>query len=251
MNNSPLESLADKAKDVALPPLQNSEFSLQSIEPRSLAEFCFTSLLYWVPTRAGVALRRLIYPLLFEKSGASLTVEDNVKLRGISSLSFADRVSLRNNVSLAANSINSSIKLGCEVFLDNGVDIRTVAGYEGCHIIIGDKTYIGPYTCFAGPGSISVGSNCLIASHCGIYANNHNFENTEVLIRDQGVRHRGISIGDNCWLGSGVTILDGVVIGAGCVVGAGAVVTRSLPEQSIAIGVPAKVVGRRGEVDTD
>lgn len=251
MTNSPLESLPGKIQDISVPPLQNSDFSLQTIEPRGLAEFCCTSFLYWIPTLVGVALRRLIYPLLLEKSGASLTVEDNVKIRGISSLSFADRVSLRNNVSLAANSINSSITLGCEVSLDNGVDIRTVAGYEGCHIAIGDKTYIGPYTCLAGPGSISIGSDCLIASHCGLYANNHNFDNTEVLIREQGVRHRGISIGDNCWIGSGVTILDGVIIGSGSVIGAGAVVTRSLSEQSIAVGVPAKVIGRRGDIHTD
>jgi acetyltransferase-like isoleucine patch superfamily enzyme len=54
-----------------------------------------------------------------------------------------------------------------------------------------------------------------------------------------------IRIGDDCWIGARVFVLAGVTIGDGCVVGAGSVVTRSLPPNSIAVGVPAKVVGWR------
>ena len=52
-------------------------------------------------------------------------------------------------------------------------------------------------------------------------------------------------IEDDCWIGSGVRILDGVTIGHGSIVGAGAVVTKSIPPYSIAVGVPAKVVSQR------
>jgi acetyltransferase-like isoleucine patch superfamily enzyme len=56
-------------------------------------------------------------------------------------------------------------------------------------------------------------------------------------------------IEDDVWIGSKATILDGVVIGAGVVVGAGAVVTMSIPPCSIAVGVPAKVIGKRDAVN--
>ena len=64
-------------------------------------------------------------------------------------------------------------------------------------------------------------------------------------IREQGLTTKGIEIGDDCWLGYGVKVLDGVTIGQGSIVGAGAVVTKNLPPYSIAVGVPAKVIGSR------
>jgi acetyltransferase-like isoleucine patch superfamily enzyme len=67
-----------------------------------------------------------------------------------------------------------------------------------------------------------------------------------VPIAQQGITRQGIVIGEDVWIGCGARILDGVQIGNGAVIGAGAVVTRSVPDYCIAVGVPAKVVGRRG-----
>ena len=47
------------------------------------------------------------------------------------------------------------------------------------------------------------------------------------------------------WIGSKATILDGVVIGVGAIIGAGAVVNHSIPPYSIAVGIPARIVGLR------
>lgn len=58
-----------------------------------------------------------------------------------------------------------------------------------------------------------------------------------------------ITIGDNCWLASNVTVCPGVTIGNGCVIGAGAVVTNDIPDDSLALGVPAKVVRKITEKD--
>lgn len=51
-----------------------------------------------------------------------------------------------------------------------------------------------------------------------------------------------IHIGDDVWLGANVTILPGVRIGNNVVIGAGAVVTRDIPDDSLAVGVPARVI---------
>jgi acetyltransferase-like isoleucine patch superfamily enzyme len=123
------------------------------------------------------------------------------------------------------------------VCFDQGVDINTAG--EDCTIEIGDGSYLGPYVCMAGPGNIKIGKNCLIALQSGLYANNH---------RAYGLSREGIEIEDNCWLGTGVKILDGVKIGHGSVIGAGSVVTKDIPPSSIAVGIPAKVIKKsKGE----
>nr|MDF9461308.1 sugar O-acetyltransferase [Lactobacillus amylovorus] len=58
-----------------------------------------------------------------------------------------------------------------------------------------------------------------------------------------------ITIGDNCWLASNVTVCPGVTIGNGCVIGAGAVVTKDVPDNSLVVGVPGKVIRKITEKD--
>jgi acetyltransferase-like isoleucine patch superfamily enzyme len=81
-----------------------------------------------------------------------------------------------------------------------------------------------------------------------LHSESHVFADANVPIKDQGISYQGITIEDNVWIGSKATILDGVVIGMGAIIGAGAVVTNFIPPYSIAVGVPAKVVGTREKV---
>ena len=64
----------------------------------------------------------------------------------------------------------------------------------------------------------------------------------KIPIRLQGTSHKGIIVGDNCWIGAKATILDGVRIGNGCVIAAGSVVTKSFPDNVIIAGNPAKII---------
>lgn len=114
-------------------------------------------------------------------------------------------------------------------------------------IEIGDNCSVNPYCSLLGYGGITIGNNVRIAAGTSIVAFNHNFEDTDAPIVDQGNRWTGIKIEDDVWIAGGVRILDGVTIGKGSVIGAGSVVNRSIPAYSVAVGVPAKVIKKRGE----
>lgn len=94
---------------------------------------------------------------------------------------------------------------------------------------------------------INVGCNVLIAPNCAFYPYDHGVE-PGVLMNKQPLQTKGgIFIDDDAWLGVGVIVLDGVRIGKGAVVGAGSVVTRDVPDNAIAAGVPARLVKMRGD----
>lgn len=66
---------------------------------------------------------------------------------------------------------------------------------------------------------------------------------TEVQSRRDRIEYAlPVTIGDDCWIGGNVTILPGVTIGKGTTIGSGSVVTKSIPEFSVAVGSPAKVI---------
>lgn len=209
-------------------------------------EVVLITLVGGMPRPVGTLVRRLLYRFIFARLGHSLYTQRGVEFLGASCIEIGDRVRILRDVRLNANGYNNKIRIGSLVCLDRGVDINVVPHEGNCHIEIGELTHISPYTCLAGPGHIKIGKSCLIASHVGIYANNHNFADPTSYIRDQGVTRKGIFIEDDCWLGTGVKVLDGVTIGRGSVIGAGAVVTRDIPPYSVAVGFPAKVISQRG-----
>jgi len=125
--------------------------------------------------------------------------------------------------------------------------VSTTLNDMGSHIRIGNNVGIGEFAYLGGAGGLEIGNNCIVGQYLSCHPENHNHEDTERLIRLQGVQRKGIKIGDNCWIGSKVTILDGVNVGNGCVLAAGAVVTRSFPDNVIIGGVPARILKWRNE----
>jgi len=139
---------------------------------------------------------------------------------------------------------------GGRIRLSRGVRISDgaiLAPYGGS-VDLGEDVYIGPYCVLYGHGGLTIGPNTLIAAHTVIIPSNHCFDDPGLPIMRQGMVSLGIAIGQDVWIGCGARILDGVTIGDGCVVGAGAVVTRSLGPNSVAVGVPARIVRTRGPV---
>jgi acetyltransferase-like isoleucine patch superfamily enzyme len=76
---------------------------------------------------------------------------------------------------------------------------------------------------------------------------NHGYEDITIPISKQSQPERAVSIGDGSWLGHGSVVLPGVTIGRHVVIGANSVVTKDIPDFSVAVGVPAKVIRRFDE----
>jgi acetyltransferase-like isoleucine patch superfamily enzyme len=116
----------------------------------------------------------------------------------------------------------------------------------GGDIDIGVNCSVNPYCVLYGLGGLKIGDNVRIAAHTVIVPANHTFDDPSIPICRQPETKKGIIIEDDVWIGAGCRILDGVRIGRGSVIGAGSVVTKSIPEMSVAVGVPARVIRRRG-----
>ncbi|KAL5333146.1 trimeric LpxA-like protein [Aspergillus crustosus] len=116
----------------------------------------------------------------------------------------------------------------------------------GCNISVGKSFYANFNLTVLDCGLVTIGDNVEIGPNVSIITAEHY---TEINARraNRGKEFtRQVIIGNDCWIGAGVTILAGVTIGEGCTVGAGAVVKRDIPAFRIAVGVPARVVGSAG-----
>jgi acetyltransferase-like isoleucine patch superfamily enzyme len=136
-----------------------------------------------------------------------------------------------------------SITIGERCEIHRGAQLLAYGG----SIEIGDDCSINPGCILYGHGGLKIGSHVRIAAQTLIVPANHIFADAHRLIRDQGETRKGITIGDDVWLGARVTVLDGVEIAEGCVIAAGAVVTASTEPYGVYVGVPARLVKHRGE----
>ena len=107
-------------------------------------------------------------------------------------------------------------------------------------IIIGNYSRIGLGNTIIGP--VNIGDHVNLAQNITVSGLNHNFQNVEKLIDEQGVSTRPIIIEDDVWIGANSVILSGVTLGKHCIVAAGSVVTHSIPPYSVCAGSPAKVI---------
>jgi len=126
--------------------------------------------------------------------------------------------------------------LAPNVSLRNGERIQI-----GRHCHIGERSHL-----WAGDstGRIIIGDFVSFAPEVFVTASDYQFVKGRPF-RQQPKNEKDIIIGNDVWLGTRVVVTAGVTIGDGCIVGAGAVVTKDLPPDSIAVGVPAKVVAKR------
>lgn len=158
--------------------------------------------------------------------GKSLTLGDNVEINALSQhgIKIGDNVSILKNTIIECTGVIR--ELGYGLTIGNHVGIA-----QNCFIQVRSKVEIGNYVIF-GP-------------YVSIFSENHRFDDLNIPIMEQGATFKGVTIGDDCWLGAGCTILDGVTIGKGSVIAAGCVVTKNVPPYSVYGGVPGKIIKSR------
>ena len=140
-------------------------------------------------------------------------------------------------------SIGNDTLIGPDVALSAGM----VPGQECISDIvvsIGDRCLIGRGSGIVGHFSITIGNDVWTGHHVYITDQNHGYEDVSRPISQQSQPERAVVIGDGSWLGYGAVVLPGVTIGKHVVIGANSVVTHDIPDYSVAVGSPARVVRR-------
>ena len=140
------------------------------------------------------------------------------------------------------------VELGERVSLWRDVMLQTGPGGS---IRIGTGTGVHPRcVIIAMVAPIEIGCGVGIAENCALYSYDHGIA-ADVDFSGQVLHSKGaIRICDGAWLGAGVSVLSGVTIGKGAVIGAGAVVTHDIPDGAVAVGMPARVIKMRDEIES-
>lgn len=138
---------------------------------------------------------------------------------------------------------HNALRLGDNVTLYGG---SHYVAHKSNPITIGNGSHVGRNSVLSGLGGISIGENCSISSGINIFSITQDIaSNPEGLICKNGVIKSQVTIGDDVWIGAGVTILPGVTVNDHAVIGAGAVVNKDVEAWMIVAGVPAKSIRDR------
>jgi acetyltransferase-like isoleucine patch superfamily enzyme len=196
-----------------------------------------------LPGALGLFLRSRLYPRLLGRCGRNVFFGAGVVLRHPHKIHIGDDVVVDDGCVLdAKGTSNRGITIGSGVFVGRHTSLNTKDG----DIVVDDRANIGPFCTVFSASAVEIGRDTLLAAYSYLVGGGHAFDDTGVPILDQPRPSHGITIGADCWIGTGVTVLDGVTIGRGVVVGANAVVTRDVPDLSVAAGTPAVVLRGRG-----
>ncbi len=191
---------------------------------------------------AGILLRSKLYKPLFGSVDGKLIIGRNVVLRHPHKIKLGKQVVLDDNSMVDAKGENNNgIVMGDGVFIGRGSIVYCKNG----NITLGDSVSISSSCTLFSSNELNVGDGTLIGAYSYLLSGGEYDISSELPFIDQdGMQTNGpLTVGANCWLGTRVTVLDAASnIGDHCVIGAGAVVTKPLPQNSMAMGVPARVI---------
>lgn len=142
--------------------------------------------------------------------------------------------------------------------MGEGVRIQgPIAFHYGKHTKIGKHFFANFNFTVQDDGEVTIGDDCNFGPNVTIVTPVHPMVPSErrlMLTAEGEAKHlcyaKPVHIGSDCWFGANVTVCPGVTIGDGCVIGAGSVVTRDIPANSFAAGVPCRVIREITEADS-
>jgi len=183
------------------------------------------------PGALGYLLRKLLYTPLMGGIGAGVQWGHNVSLRHPGKMHIGAHSAFDDGCVLdARGTAAGDFTIGERVLVASGSVLLAKSGFLriGANCSIGTACFLGSF------GGIQIGAHVGIAGHCYIGGARYRTDRTDIPMKDQPAYSDGpIVIGDDCWIGANVTILDNVVIGRGSIIGAGAVIREHVPELSI------------------
>ena len=191
----------------------------------------------------GMLLRKVLFPRIFRSVGQGVIFGRGLTIRYPDGIDIGDRVAIDDYGMLdAAGAGRAGVRLGDDVVVSRNVVIQG----KLAPVAIGDRTLIGCNTVICSISGIQVGNAVMVAGNCYLGGARYRYQDLDTPMLEQGLESKGpVRIGDDVWIGAGVTVIDGVAIGNGAIIGAGAVVAENIPDYAIAVGVPAKVIGSR------
>ncbi len=135
----------------------------------------------------------------------------------------------------------ATVHLGRFSWIGHGTKIRC---HEG-EVRIGAKTVMGQECTISAFQSVSIGRECILADRVMLIDFDHGVVEVDRPVREQGIYKRDVRIGNNVWIGYGASFLRGTTVGDNCVIGTYAVVSRDVPPNAVAGGVPVRVIRMR------
>ncbi|MGB5133499.1 MAG: acyltransferase [Steroidobacteraceae bacterium] len=197
-----------------------------------------------LPGAVGVAFRRLTWRGgLFHRAGRGTLWGRNVSLWHSRKMWIGDGVAVDDGSQLDARGCAAGeFRLGDGVLISRGC---IVSGKDGS-LSIGPRATIGACCVMYASTRLEIGADTMLAAQCYVGGGRYAVHGrTDIAIAAQPEPRQGVVIGEDCWLGAGVIVIDGVHIGRGSVVAAGSVVTRDVESYSVVAGAPARRIGSR------
>ena len=196
-----------------------------------------------LPGAAGLVLRKKFYSNLIGEVGQNVIFGKSLTLRHPHKIHIGNNVVIDDYAVLdAKGNNNKGIFIGDNVIIGR----NTVISCKNGDIFIGDNCNIAMSCFIQSAKEVTIGKNVLFSAYCYVIGGgDHKIDRVDIPIISQGQVVKGILIEDNCLLGANVMIQDGVMIRRDSIIGSGAVVRDDIPEFSIAVGVPARVVKKR------
>ena len=188
--------------------------------------------------RTAVKIVRGLFTRLFlKRAKGMLLVGRNVQITHAKYISCGKNVKFEDFAEIHGL-CSEGLSFGDYVTIGRGTMIRPSSYYGkdyGEGIVMGEHSSIGPYGYIGCSGKIIIGKNVMFGPRCSLFAENHNFSDKQISIKEQGVNKKGIVVEDDCWIGSNVIILDGVTVGRGSVIGAGTLLTKDVLAGSVVV----------------